>query len=68
MQPNAQYVGLEVSLEETNACVVDEAGRTLWRGCCASTPDDIEQPICKHGQMPCAWALRPVCCPRQVQS
>ena len=48
MHPMAQYVGLDVSLEETKACVVDEAGQTLWRGCCASTPDEIEQLVCKH--------------------
>ncbi|MET4518694.1 IS110 family transposase [Bradyrhizobium sp. I1.7.5] len=48
MQPITQYVGLDVSLDETKACVVDEAGRTLWRGCCTSTPDEIEQLVRKH--------------------
>jgi ABC-type transport system involved in cytochrome bd biosynthesis fused ATPase/permease subunit len=43
MQTIAQYVGLDVSLEESKACVVDEAGRTLWRGRCESTPDEIER-------------------------
>lgn len=46
MQPISQYVGLD--LEEAKACVVDEAGRTLWRGCCRSTPDDIEQLVRKY--------------------
>jgi transposase len=48
MQPIAQYVGLDVSLEETKACVVDESGRPIWRGKCASTPDDIEKLVSKH--------------------
>src|SRR5512142_1360678 len=36
-----QYVGLDVSLEETSLCVVDETGTTLWQGKCASTPESI---------------------------
>lgn len=48
MQPIHQYVGLDVSLEESKACVVDEAGRTLWRGRCPSTPEDIEQLVRKR--------------------
>jgi hypothetical protein len=48
MLPIAQYVGLDVPLEETKACVVDEAGRTLWRGSCPSTPDEIEELVCKQ--------------------
>jgi len=27
-----QYVGLDVSLEQTSICVVDDAGATIWRG------------------------------------
>jgi hypothetical protein len=27
-----QYVGLDVSLKETSICVVDEAGKIVWRG------------------------------------
>ena len=48
MQPIAQYVGLDVSLEETKACVVDESSRPIWRGKCASTPDDIEKLVSEH--------------------
>ena len=36
-----QYVGLDVSLEQTAVCIVDEQGKTLWRGKCASTPEAI---------------------------
>ena len=36
-----QYVGLDVSLKETNLCVVDQTGTTLWQGKCASTPESI---------------------------
>src|SRR3712207_1408400 len=34
-----QYVGLDVSLEQTSICVVDEDGKALWQGKCASTPE-----------------------------
>jgi transposase len=36
-----QYVGLDVSLEQTAICVVDGGGKTLWQGKCASTPEAI---------------------------
>jgi transposase len=36
-----QYVGLDVSLEQTAICVVDNDGKTLWQGKCASTPEAI---------------------------
>ncbi len=34
-----QYVGLDVSLEQTAVCIIDEHGKALWRGKCASTPE-----------------------------
>ena len=34
-----QYVGLDVSLEQTAICVVDDDGKPLWQGKCASTPE-----------------------------
>jgi transposase len=37
------YVGLDVSQKTTAICVVDAAGRRLWRGQCASDPERIEQ-------------------------
>jgi transposase len=36
-----QYVGLDVSLEQTSICVVDGSGKTLWQGKCASTPEAL---------------------------
>ena len=40
-----QYVGLDVSLEQTLICVVDASGKTLWQGKCASTPEAIAAAI-----------------------
>ena len=40
-----QYVGLDVSLEQTSICVVDASGKTLWQGKCASTPEAIAAAI-----------------------
>lgn len=34
-----QYVGLDVSLEQTAICVVDDDGTPVWQGKCASTPE-----------------------------
>ena len=34
-----QYVGLDVSLEQTAIGVVDDDGKPLWQGKCASTPE-----------------------------
>ena len=36
-----QYVGLDVSLEQTAVCIIDEQGKAFWRGKCASTPEAI---------------------------
>ena len=40
-----QYVGLDVSLEETAVCVLDSAGKIVWRGRCSSDPEAIAR-IC----------------------
>ena len=42
------YVGLDVSQKLTSICVVDDAGRRLWRGQCASDPEQIERAIRRH--------------------
>ncbi len=34
-----QFVGLDVSQAETSVCVVDGAGKVVWQGKCASTPE-----------------------------
>ena len=36
-----QYVGLDVSLEQTAVCIIDEQGKAFWRGKCTSTPEAI---------------------------
>ena len=33
-----QYVGLDVSMKETKLHVLDEAGKRVWRGQCATDP------------------------------
>jgi transposase len=43
-----QYVGLDVSLEQTSICVVDDTGVTIWRGKCNSDPESIHTVIAKH--------------------
>lgn len=39
------YVGLDVSQKTTAICVVDEQGRRLWRGVCATDPGPISARI-----------------------
>jgi len=43
-----QYVGLDVSLDETKVHVLDEQGKRVWRGTCVSHPVAIEATIRKH--------------------
>ena len=40
-----QYVGLDVSQEQTSVCVVDGGGQVIWEGKCASTPEAIAATI-----------------------
>src|SRR3954451_10615162 len=40
-----QYVGLDVSLEETAVCVLDKSGKVIWRGRCSSDPDAIARTV-----------------------
>src|SRR5690349_10267665 len=42
------YVGLDVSLEETTVCVLDGAGKIVWRGRCLSDPDAIARTVRDH--------------------
>jgi transposase len=42
------HVGLDVSLEMTSVCVLDEAGAIVWRGKVASTPEAIAAAIRAH--------------------
>jgi transposase len=42
------YIGLDVSQKFTSICIVDATGRKLWRGQCASDPEQIERTIGRH--------------------
>jgi transposase len=42
------YVGLDVSLETTSMCVVDEGGAIIWRGECPSDPVAICAALAKY--------------------
>lgn len=44
----AHSVGLDVSQKTTAICVVDGDGKTIWRGVCASVPDQIEAMVRRH--------------------
>ena len=44
----ARFVGLDVSQKLTSICVVDDAGRRLWRGQCPSDPEQIERAVRTH--------------------
>ena len=39
------YVGLDVSLETTSICVIDQGGTIVWRGKCGTNPDAISQTV-----------------------
>lgn len=42
------YVGLDVSLETTSICVIDQNGATVWRGKCGTEPKPICETVRKH--------------------
>lgn len=39
------YVGLDISLESTSICVIDQGGNVVWRGKCGTDPDVIAQTV-----------------------
>jgi hypothetical protein len=43
-----RFVGLDLSQKLTAICVVDETGRRLWRGHCATDPAQIERMVKGH--------------------
>ena len=43
-----QYVGLDVSQDETHICVVDRDGNKIWEGNCPSTPEGIGEAVKRH--------------------
>ena len=54
----ARFVGLDVSQKLTSICVVDDAGRRLWRGQCHSEPEPIERAVRRHAGMMQASGLK----------
>src|SRR5215468_5342632 len=44
----ARFVGLDVSQKLTSICVVDDTGRRVWRGQCATDPEQIARLISQH--------------------
>ena len=43
-----RFVGLDVSQKMTAICVVDNAGRRLWRGQCPTVPEQISVLVRRH--------------------
>ncbi len=43
-----QYVGLDVSMKEIKLHVLDEAGKRVWRGRCATEPAAIASAIRRY--------------------
>jgi transposase len=43
-----KFVGLDVSQKTTAICVVDDTGMRLWRGQCASNPEQIDRIVRRH--------------------
>src|SRR3979411_2928027 len=52
MDQQQHYVGLDVSLQTTSICVIDDKGTAVWRGKCASTPESITDTV--HTYAPAA--------------
>ena len=48
MSKSSQYVGLDVSLKETSICVIDDAGKIMWRGRTDTTPEAIASAVKQH--------------------
>jgi hypothetical protein len=42
------YVGLDVSLETTSVCVINQSGAIVWRGKCRTEPEAISQAVRAH--------------------
>ena len=52
MDQQQHYVGLDVSLETTSICVIDDKGTAVWRSKCASTLESITEAV--HTYAPAA--------------
>jgi len=43
-----EYVGLDVSMEETSVCVMDAAGGIVWEGKVAAEPGALVRAVHRH--------------------
>ncbi|WP_349253665.1 transposase [Bradyrhizobium sp. CB82] len=43
-----KYVGLDISMEETNICVLDQAGGVTFEGCAPTNPEAIAKLLRRH--------------------
>ncbi|MBB4399018.1 transposase [Bradyrhizobium sp. ERR14] len=43
-----QYVGLDISMEETSICVLDQAGDVTFEGCAPTNPEAIAKLLRRH--------------------
>src|SRR4030088_2750926 len=59
MDQQQHYVGLDVSLQTTSICVIDDKGTAVWRGKCASTPESITRRCTHTPRRPSGLGLRP---------
>ena len=48
-----EYVGLDVSMEETSVCVMDAAGEIIWEGKVATEPGELVRTL--HLRAPAAY-------------
>lgn len=53
------YVGLDVLLETTSICVVDQSGAIIWRGKCSTEREPISQAVSHMARRLRASAWRP---------
>ena len=42
------YIGLDVSLKQTSVCVIDEAGKVVWRGACATSVSSLAEVLSRQ--------------------
>lgn len=43
-----KYAGIDVSLEVSSICIVDEAGQVIWEGRASSDPDGLRHALRRH--------------------
>ena len=63
MNEQRHYVGLDVSLETTSICVIDDAGAIIWRGSAVPTPTRLLPPCASMPPAQYGLVWRPDSCP-----